>query len=237
MPTVFFSVSSTLLLFFILTLVLGFGHFLPIPLHALWGLFLGLVLVLLQCLVFGFFIGSGKTIKKKVKEAALSGDWVEKTKDYKNRAYPSLMLAIVLLVAAVAAGGAVSVGLLPPWIHGGLMLLALVVNGRSLWISYRTISENVQAIHQINRQIETRELANGDQPPLSDISIEQAKTAVVLKLSAPNLYFLAFAIWVPYMYMRWSLGDRAISFWPFLIGSLGLGIVGFLFSFGKTNKS
>jgi hypothetical protein len=203
----------------------------------LWGLFLGLLLVLLQCLVFGFFIGSGKTIKKKVQEAGLSGNWVEKTKDYKNRAYPSLMLSIVLLAAAVAAGGAVSVGFLPPWIHGGLMLLALVFNARSLWISYRTIAENVQAIHQINLQMESQGLMAGNASPSAGSLADETQPATPDRPMGTNLYFLAMAVWVPYLYMRWSLGDRVFPFWPFLLLSLGLGTLGFWFSSGKRKKS
>jgi hypothetical protein len=237
LPTVFLSVSSTLLLFFILTLVLGFGHFLPLPLHMLWGLFLGLLLVLLQCLVFGFFIGSGKTIKKKVQEAGLSGNWVEKTKEYKNRAYPSLMLSILLLAGALAAGGAVSVGFLPSWVHGGLMVLALGFNVRSLWISYRTVAENVQAIHQINRQITSRPSIAGNSSQTAGSMAGGTPPAVPTRPMASNLYFLAMAVWVPFLYMRWSLGDQVFPFWPFLTVSLGLGTLGFWFSFRKRNKS
>jgi len=215
---------------------MGFGHFLP-DLHPFWGLFLGLAFVLLQCLVFGFFIGSGNTIKKKVREAGLSVNWIEKTKEYKNRSYPGLMLAIVLMLAAVAAGGAVSVGLLPPWVHGGLMILALGFNGRSLWVSYRTLSENVQAIHEINHQIEGK----GSQSPIpldsSNLTSDKSHIELQPRPNPANFYFLAMAVWVPYLYMRWSLGDRVFTLWPFLVLSLGLVILGLWFSFGKTNKS
>jgi hypothetical protein len=215
---------------------MGFGHFLP-DLHPFWGLFLGLAFVLLQCLVFGFFIGSGNTIKKKVREAGLSVNWIEKTKEYKNRSYPGLMLAIVLMLAAVAAGGAVSVGLLPPWVHGGLMILALGFNCRSLWVSYRTLSENVQAIHEINHQIEGK----GSQFPIlldsSNLTSDKSHIELQPRPNPANFYFLAMAVWVPYLYMRWSLGDRVFTLWPFLVLSLGLVILGLWFSFGKTNKS
>lgn len=237
MPTVFLSVSSTLLLFFILTLVLGFGHFLPLPLHALWGLFLGLILILLQCLIFGFFIGSGKTIKRKVQEVGLSGDWVEKTKEYKNRAYPSLMLSIIILTAALAAGGAVSVGILPPWVHGALMILALGFNFRSLWISYRTVAENVQAIHQINRQMASQALVAEDSSQTAASTADEIQPAVSVRPMSANLYFLAMAVWVPFLYVRCSLGDQVFPFWPFLLTSLGLGTLGFWFSFRKRKKN
>ncbi len=220
-----------------MTLGAGFGHLLPIPLHALWGLFLGLLIVLLQCLIFGFFIGSGKTIKKKVLETGLSGEWVEKTKEYKNRAYPSLMLSILAMAAAVAAGGAVAAGFLAPWIHGSLMVLALALNIRSLWISYQTISENVVAIHRINRQVADLGQAGGLTPPGQAQESEKKPVPAPSRNASANLNFLALATWVPYLYMRWSLGDRAFPVWPFILLSLGLITLGIWISRNKGQKS
>jgi hypothetical protein len=235
---VFLGVSSSLLLLFALTLAVGFSRFLPVPLHALWGLLLGLLIVLLQCLVFGFFIGSGKTIKKKVKEAGLAGDWVDKTKDYKNRVYPGLMLSISVMVAALAAGGAAAAGILPPWVHGSLMVLAWGLNARSFWIAFQTVSENVSAIHQINRLIKSQvSVSTLDSTQGGGVPDPEPSHSSALSLGAPRpapsrYYFLALAVWVPYLYMRWSLGDRVFPLWPFVLLSLGLGTLGFYLSLG-----
>ena len=78
MPIVFASVSVTLIFFYLATLGMAYVHQPPLTLefHMIWGLFTATLIVLLQCLIFGFFIGSGKSIKRVVQENGLSRDWI-----------------------------------------------------------------------------------------------------------------------------------------------------------------
>jgi len=225
MPTVFASVSITLLLFFIATIVMAYAQFLPTGLHMLWGFFVALLIVLLQCLVFGFFIGSGKSIKRVVEENGLSRDWIQKTKDYKNQSYPMLMLAIVVSVAAAAVGGGVSTGSVPLWTHEALVWAALGVNLYSLWISYKVVVENVGAIHRINDEI-LRRKSQGIEPGVPPAPKPEAPTSTAQPLASAHFYFLAAAVWVPFLYMRFSLGSRTFPFWPFAALSVLLLLIG-----------
>ena len=230
MPTVFAAVSITIFLFYFSTLAMAYLHALPVGLHVLWGLFTTTLLVLLQCLVFGFFIGSGKSMKRVVQENDLSSDWIQRTKDYKNKCYPPLMLAIVLATAAAVVGGGVSTQSLPLWVHQVLMWGALATNAWSFRVSYRVIVENVEAIHSINREI----AAMGGKPPgAASLVVEEKPVSAAPKAlptpAYPKLYFFAVVIWVPYVYIKWSLGSRTFPFWPFLVLSglfLVLGFVG-----------
>ncbi|HUO56665.1 MAG TPA: hypothetical protein VMV05_00665 [bacterium] len=219
MPTVFASVSATLILFYLVTLGMAYFHLLPVGFHMLWGLFTAILIVLLQCLVFGFFIGSGKTIKQKVQEFGLGSDWIQKTKDYKNRTYPALMMAILFTVTAAILGGGVSVGNVPVWVHQVLVWLALILNIRSLWISYQVVSENVRAIHSINEQIRLTTPGQLKPAPLP-VAMPEIPAEGPRPNPSANYYFLAMAIWVPYLYMRWSLGSRSFPYWPFLVLSV-----------------
>ena len=197
MPTVFASVSITLVLFYLVTLGMAYAHALPMGLHMLWGFFMAILIVLLQCLVFGFFIGSGKSIKRVVQENGLPQSWIQKTKDYKNQAYPMLMLAILVSAAAAIVGGGVSVGAVPLWIHETLVWAALALNITSLWISYRVVVENVRDIHEINREVEASRKAKGlpeFEPPPEPTPVRPPAPGA----SAAKFYFLGLAIWVPY---------------------------------------
>lgn len=216
MPTVFASVSITLVLFFIATIGMAYAHVLPVGLHMLWGFFVAILIVLLQCLVFGFFIGSGKSIKRVVEENGLNKDWVQKTKDYKNRCYPMLMLAVVVSVAAAAVGGGVAIGSVPVWLHEALVWCALGVNLYSLWISYQVVVDNVNAIHRINDEVGALK-AQGKLPSPPPTPEKREETTPLPKPNrASQLYFLAAAAWVPYLYMKFSLGSRTFPYWPFL---------------------
>ena len=219
MPTVFASVSITLVLFFIATIAMAYAHLLPPGLHMLWGFFVALLIVLLQCLVFGFFIGSGKSIKRVVEENGLSRDWIQKTKDYKNQSYPMLMLAVCLSVAAAAVGGGVGAGSVPLWAHESLVWAALAVNLYSLWISYKVVVENVAAIHRINGEV-ARLKSRGIEPKPIMAPKPEALAAPPQGLTSAHFYFLAAALWVPFLYMRVSLGSRTFPYWPFLAASL-----------------
>ncbi len=210
--------SITLILFFAATLGMAYAHFLPPGLHMLWGFFVALLIVLLQCLIFGFFIGSGKSIKRVVQENGLNPEWIQKTKDYKNKSYPMLMLAIVVSVAAAVVGGGVSAGSVPLWVHQVLVWCALGTNVYSLWTSYRVVVENVEAIHRINREVQI--LKAGGPSPATALTREEKREATPLPakpLLASHFYFLAAAVWVPYLYMKFSLGSRTFPYWPFAV--------------------
>jgi hypothetical protein len=229
MPTVFASVSVTVILFFLAIMGMAYGHILA-PYHMLLGFFMATMIILLQCLIFGFFIGSGKSIKQKVQEFGLSPDWIQKTKDYKNKSYPALMLAIVVTAAAAVLGGGAGAGAVPIWVHQAFIWMALALNLRSLWISYRTIVENVEAIHRMNAEIGA--LKQGSQPPPPVPPPSQPSMAQPRPAPGANFYFLAAAVWVPYLYMKVSLGSRTFPFWPFLTASILLWALGFL----RSNK-
>jgi hypothetical protein len=217
MPTVFASVSVTIVLFYLVTLGMAYLHLLPVGFHMLWGCFTALLIIFLQCLVFGFFINSGKSIKKVVQDNGLSPDWVQKTKDYKNRCYPMLMLALLISVVAAIVGGGVSVGAVPVWIHEVLVWAALGVNIYSLTISYQVVVENVKAIHRINDEVRHLKI-EGRSPGLVVEPEVKLETLPLPKRAdaSSKFYFLAITIWVPYLYMKFSLGSRTFPFWPFL---------------------
>ncbi len=235
MPTVFASVSVTLLLFFAVTIAMAYAHTLSVGMHMLWGFFVAVLIVLLQCLVFGFFIGSGKSIKRGVEENGLSQEWIQKTKDYKNRCYPMLMLAVLVTVAAAAVGGGVSMGSVPSWVHQALVWCAFGMNLYSLWVSLRVVVENVEAIHHIND--EARLLRAQGRLPVA-AAPEGKKEALPPPKSARSsrFYFFAAAAWVPYLYMKFSLGSRTFPYWPFIIVS-GFGLVAGWWSTQKTKNS
>ncbi len=220
MPTVFAGIISTVLLFYIATLILAYTHLLPTGLHMLWGLLMTLLIVLLQCLIFGFFIGSGKTIKRVALEKGLPGDWADKTREYKNRSYPALMWAILATVLAAGAGGGVSTGLIPMTAHQILVWAAFVMNAVSFWISYRVIVENVRAIHQINGIIQERDKKGETQVERVKILKEEKSPSSAQSRRPQKFFFLSAAVWIPYFYMRYSLGSRTFPFWPFLALSL-----------------
>ncbi len=228
MPTVFASVSITIILFYLVTMGLAYAHLMPVNLHMLWGVFMTILILLLQCLIFGFFIGSGNSIKRVVRENGLDGQWIQKTKDYKNRSYPALMLAILFSAVAGILGGGVAAGVIPVAVHHVLIWIALLLNARSLWISYKAVVDNVNAIHLINAEVARRKGA-GEGPAPAPMSVAKPLPAPMVQANqAAKYYFLAATVWVPYLYMKFSLGSRNFPLWPFILSSLVCLLIGWL---------
>lgn len=232
MPTVFASVSITIILFYLATMGMAYAHLLSVPLHMLWGIFMTILILLLQCLIFGFFIGSGKSIKRVVQENGLDEQWIQKTKDYKNQSYPALMLAILFSAVAGIIGGGVAAGVVPVPVHHILIWIALLLNVRSLWISYKVVVENVNTIHRINEEVARRK-GEGKAPEPIPAPVQEVQPQVQAN-QASKYYFLAATVWVPYLYLKYSLGSRTVPFWPFLLASLLCLVIGWL---GAPRKS
>ena len=229
MPTIFASVSLTFLFFYAATLAAASFHALSPGAHMLWGLFVTILMVLLQCLVFGFFIGSGKSIKRVVAENGLNPDWISRTRDYKNKSYPALMLAILVTATAGIVGGGVATGSVPSGVHQALVWAALAANAWSFRVSHRVLTENVEAIHAINREI----LSSGRKEAPLPVPPKSPAAPLRRPPAHSRFYFLAAASWVPYLYMKLSLGSRTFPLWPFLLLS-GMFL---LFAFGSHWKN
>lgn len=123
--------------------------------HVLLALLAALMMLFSHCWIMFYLIGTGKAIKVAVAENDLDADFIEQTKDFKNRSYPSLMLAMGLVMATFICGGAGFLGSLPLWVHHLLALPTLGVQIWSLLIEGRVLMANEKLMAGISRQLET----------------------------------------------------------------------------------
>jgi len=121
--------------------------------HLTFGLASSLLLLFSHCWIMFYLIGTGKAIKEAVAEHGLDQDLVERTKDFKNRSYPILMLAMGLVMAVFILGGGVYTRFVPAWLHHGLFYLALLVQVRTLLIERQVLVENDLLMTSIDRRI------------------------------------------------------------------------------------
>src|SRR5262249_10184304 len=134
-------------------------------------------------------------------------------------------------------GGGVSVGALPIWVHAVAVWTALGVNVYSFYISYKVIAENVEAIHQINRQVEAIPPSAVRPPAIPSLTVEPPKPVAMADPRPPAppsapYYFLAIVVWVPYLYIKFSLGSRTFPLLPFL----GVSLLLLLMALWKSRK-
>ena len=112
------------------------------PLHVLIALASSLLLLFSHCWIMFYLIGTGKAIKDAVRENGLDLNIIEETKRFKNESYPSLMLAMGLVMATFIVGGGVATGAVSRWIHHGLFYLAAASKPVIVYCASRSPSAN-----------------------------------------------------------------------------------------------
>lgn len=123
------------------------------PRHVLIALVASLLLLFSHCWIMFYLIGTGKAIKDAVRENGLDPAIIEETKRFKNESYPSLMLAMGLVMATFIVGGGVATGSIPRWIHHGLFYLAVASQGYALWKERRALTENERLMESVDRRL------------------------------------------------------------------------------------
>lgn len=122
-------------------------------LHILLALATSLLLLFSHCWIMFYLIGTGRAIKDAVRDGGLPGELYERTKGFKNRSYPWLMLALGLAMATFILGGGVFTGAVPGWVHHGLFWAALVAQVRALWLEQQVLVENHRLMTEIDRRL------------------------------------------------------------------------------------
>ncbi len=127
-----------------------------IGVHLALALASSLLLLFSHCWIMFYLIGTGKAIKEAVADHDLDADLIERTKEFKNRSYGLLMLAMGVTMAAFILGGGVYTRVIPPWAHHGLFYLALLTQVRALVVERAVLVENDRLMVSIDRRLKGR---------------------------------------------------------------------------------
>ncbi len=120
---------------------------------------LGLVAVLgalaLHCLVFIYFLGTGRWVKEvaiayQIPDAPLP----KLTRELKRKTFPVALAAMLVPIAAAAAGMGVQWRDWPWFMHGILAVLTLLVTGWASGIEYRNVAINAGIIKDVMREVD-----------------------------------------------------------------------------------
>ena len=139
------------------------------PWHWAAGLVTGIFMVLIHCIVFMHFMGTGKGIKESVENFDLPNDpktgYVRRTRKFKMITSPHATFAPLAIMVAIWLGG---------WFHSHLMIereelaaafqwhrwaawLAIAYNYYAFYVEWKVIRENTAMICEINALIAAKE--------------------------------------------------------------------------------
>src|SRR4051812_20761983 len=141
-------------------------------LHFLFGLFTGVGTILTHCLIFTYFLGTGRWVK----EVTLAYDlpdvpWHKRTRDLKRATFPPALAAMLITIATAAGGAGAQLQHWPWQLHLALGLATLAINGWAFRLEYRNLTENAGVLDAVLREVD-RVRAERGLPP-NDVALRE----------------------------------------------------------------
>jgi hypothetical protein len=136
--------------------------------HFLAGLFTAILTLLVHCIIFTYFLGTGRWVKEVGLAYALPDEpWPKLTRELKRATFPPALFAMLITIATAAAGTAVQLRAWEWWAHGSLALGTLLLNGWAFTVEYRNVRTNADVIDAVLNEVD-RIRAERGLPPNAD---------------------------------------------------------------------
>ncbi|MFN0207311.1 MAG: hypothetical protein ACKVS6_13480 [Planctomycetota bacterium] len=161
--------------------------------HQLMGLSAAVLLLVCQCAVFVYFLGTGKAIKTAVEKRGLSPELAIQTRKLKGKTFPfATFSALAVVAGAVLAGGA------SPQTHATWMYIALGITLISIPFELRSIRENSKLMDQTGNALESAESKLVEQ----GVSLEDPDAAPPIFIIGRFLVVVAGSTWLVFAYRK-----------------------------------
>ena len=125
------------------------------PLHLYLGLFGVLFNLGLHCLVFIYFLGTGRWVKEVALAYRLPDEPLPKlTRELKRKTFPPALFAMLIAIATTSAGAGVATKAWPWPVHAALAVLTLAINVWAFFVEYRSVAVNGGVIDDVMREVD-----------------------------------------------------------------------------------
>jgi hypothetical protein len=118
--------------------------------HFTVGLFTAIGTLLVHCIIFTYFLGTGRWVKEvKLAYGLPDEPWPKLTRELKRRTFPPALMAMLVTIAAAAAGAGTQ---LKEWnwqIHFGLSVTSLAVNLWAFYVEFRDVRINANILIEV----------------------------------------------------------------------------------------
>jgi hypothetical protein len=130
--------------------------------HFVLGLCTALGILLVHCIIFTYFLGTGRWVKEVTLAYRLpDAPWHKMTRELKRGTFPPALFAMLIAIATAAAGAGAQ---LQAWhwsIHATLALLTLLINLWAFSVEYRNVDTNAGVILDVLAEVDRRRAAQG----------------------------------------------------------------------------
>jgi hypothetical protein len=123
--------------------------------HFLVGLFTAMGTLLVHCIIFTYFLGTGRWVKEVgIAYSLPDTPWPKLTRELKRDTFPPALFAMLITIATAAAGTGRQLEVWDWWVHGGLAVLTLLINGWAFIVEYRNVTTNAGVIAAVLQEVD-----------------------------------------------------------------------------------
>jgi hypothetical protein len=205
----------------VLGAVAGEGGLVTPEVHKTLGLFAAVFCCLVHSILITHFIGSMKWIQQTGPTAGIDDTKPLRTAWIRGRAFPTVVGAMLVTVAAAILGGQAGDGLLGLLLHVGVALAVFPLNVLALVWGRESVAANTVRL----RSVEQQALARQAQGLVQQVEIEALRPESG-RAGGKTLLFLAANVWVLWLYRRHVLRHRDEPWWPYAVGCAVLALLG-----------
>ncbi len=171
MTRTFLTLAVVITLAMLATIAVGFlSFFQDVPetkkdlfiVHFYLGLATAIGILLIHCLIFTYFLGTGRWVKEVGLAFGLPDDKLPRlTRALKRATFPPALFSMLAGIATAAAGAGAQLQAWPWYLHAALALVTLAVNGWAFAIEYRSLALNAQVIQAVLDEVDKIRAARG----------------------------------------------------------------------------
>ena len=144
-------------------------------LHFLFGLFTAVGTLLVHCLIFTYFLGTGRWVKEVTLAYDLPDEpWHKRTRELKRQTFPPALAAMLVTIATAAAGAGGQLQAWPWQVHFTLGVITLLVNAWAMMLEYCNVHINARTLDEVLSEVE-RVRAERGLPPNAVALAEEAR--------------------------------------------------------------
>ncbi len=130
--------------------------------HFTCGLLTAIGILLVHCLIFIYFLGTGRWVKEVTLAYGMPDEpWHKRTRELKRATFPPALFSMLIGIAAAAAGAGAQLQAWPWYVHMTLGLLTLLINLWAFRIELRNVAENAGIIDAVMREVDRIRAAQG----------------------------------------------------------------------------
>ena len=172
MARTFRTLAVLLTLAILVTILIGFWSMLTpgrprdkdeFVVHFVCGLLTAIGILLVHCLIFIYFLGTGRWVKEVTLAYEMPDEpWHKRTRELKRETFPPALFSMLIGIAAAAAGaGRTKLQAWPWYVHMTLGLLTLLINLWAFRIELRNVADNAGIIDAVKHETDRIRAVHG----------------------------------------------------------------------------